>query len=83
MAQVVQEKEKEGLEKEDEESYNKFRQLLDYEDVSWNLMNMLSFRYHFIVFKGSKLSPIQSIHPQRISHNAAYKTLLGVDILVD
>jgi hypothetical protein len=34
IAQAVQEKEKEGLVKEEEESYNKFRQLLDYDDVS-------------------------------------------------
>jgi hypothetical protein len=30
----VQEKEKEGLVKEEEENYEKFRQLLDYDDVS-------------------------------------------------
>lgn len=83
IAQAVQEKEKEGLEKEDEESYNKFRQLLSYDDVSWR-SNFLNKNLTFISrFSGSKLSSVQSIHSQRIPHNAAHKTLLGVDILVD
>lgn len=32
---------------------------------------------------GTNISPIQSIHSQRIPHNAAVKALLGIDILVD
>lgn len=40
---AVQEKEKEVLVKEQEENYHKFRQLLDYDDVSvkaWKLHNI-------------------------------------------
>lgn len=55
--QIVQpgkEKEKEGLVKDEEESYNKFRQLLDYEDVSQDRARdievtdkLLTFSFHF------------------------------------
>lgn len=100
IAQAGKEKEKEGLVKDEEESYNKFRQLLDYDDVSLPMncfgekskgsnhyrsfvrvfsVNLLTFR----CFTGSKLSPVQSIHSQRIPLNAAYKTLLGIGFLVD
>lgn len=82
IVQAVQEKEKEGLVDEDEESYNKFRQLLSYDDVSLSHCKMKYFIQLFLLL-GSKLSSVQSLHSQRIPHNAAYKALLGVHILVD
>lgn len=48
----MQEKEKEESVKEQEENYEKFRQLLDYEDVSWMNFN--------IVLKSTKIENLSS-----------------------
>lgn len=60
---TIQEKEKEILMKEQGENYQKFRQLLDYDDVSSNLRRDFIF---IIYFSGTSISSIQSVHPQRV-----------------
>jgi hypothetical protein len=84
----MQEKEKEVLMKEQEENYHKFRQLLDYDDVCTDNFRVDLVQSGLIVchnFRptGSELSTIQPVHPSRISNHVAFKTLLGVDLLVD
>lgn len=79
----VQEKDKEVLMVEKDENYQKFRQLLDYEDVRRPLLLISGRGLIHVYSPGSQLSSVQSLHPQRLSNDAAVEALHGIDILVD
>ena len=58
---AVQDKEKEAQKAKEEEAYNKFRQLLDYDDVRLKLVDSFVKLNDFLL--GSSISSIQPVHP--------------------